>query len=373
MAASGENNRATSEALAGSDRYRRFFDAPDAARLVIDPASGRILEANPAAAALYGRAPEALCAMGFRDIEADAEEEGAPLARTFPAREDEPARASQRAAESGPVLARHRASDGGSRDVEIYSGAAVLGGREVLVLTIHDVTERLKRERLKSDAERIVLHDLKNALIGMVSVPSLLLEDANLTAEQRELIAILGASAKRTMLGVSTSMEMLKIESGEYRLRPVECFPLIIVLNCIDILSKGLHFDTDRIAVAEQLHDPKGERKILRTDAMLVESIVMNLLKNAVEASGQGNKVFVRVTEMPGGVELVIRNARPVPQEMRERFFEKYATSGKQGGTGLGTYSAAAMTRAIGGEIRMESSDGKGTTVTLFIPDALHQ
>ena len=57
-----------------------------------------------------------------------------------------------------------------------------------------------------------------------------------------------------------------------------------------------------------------------------------------------------------------------VPDELRERFFEKYATSGKVGGTGLGTYSARAMVRAGGGDVRLASTGTGRTVVEVVLP-----
>ncbi|MFW5807991.1 MAG: ATP-binding protein [Spirochaetota bacterium] len=53
---------------------------------------------------------------------------------------------------------------------------------------------------------------------------------------------------------------------------------------------------------------------------------------------------------------------------MRDTFFEKYITSGKQGGTGLGTYIARIMTEIQGGTIEMTTDERTGTTVTFSLP-----
>jgi signal transduction histidine kinase len=58
-----------------------------------------------------------------------------------------------------------------------------------------------------------------------------------------------------------------------------------------------------------------------------------------------------------------------VPADIRERFFEKFATSGKSGGSGLGTYSAQMLAKAQGGAISMETSEETvSTTVTVVLP-----
>jgi len=62
-------------------------------------------------------------------------------------------------------------------------------------------------------------------------------------------------------------------------------------------------------------------------------------------------------------VWLAIHNAGDVPEALRDRLFEKYATSGKAGGTGLGAYSARLIVENLGGTIACLSGEGQGTTL----------
>ncbi len=64
-------------------------------------------------------------------------------------------------------------------------------------------------------------------------------------------------------------------------------------------------------------------------------------------------------------VHLCIHNLGAVPEPLRESFFSKYSTVGKQGGTGLGTYSAALLAKAMAGTLSMETSDAAGTSLHL--------
>ena len=94
-------------------------------------------------------------------------------------------------------------------------------------------------------------------------------------------------------------------------------------------------------------------------------------MKNALEASPEGGEVRVtlhHVSDADGDcVELAVHNAGEVPAAVRERFFEKYATHGKAGGTGLGAYSARLMARVQRGSLRMASGP-EGTTLSLRLP-----
>jgi len=74
-----------------------------------------------------------------------------------------------------------------------------------------------------------------------------------------------------------------------------------------------------------------------------------------------------------GDIAVRIHNAGAVPEAIRTRFFEKYSTSGKSGGTGLGTYSAHLMARVQLGDIEMQTGEESGTTLSVRLaaaPDA---
>ncbi|MBX9913945.1 MAG: ATP-binding protein [Pseudomonadaceae bacterium] len=68
-------------------------------------------------------------------------------------------------------------------------------------------------------------------------------------------------------------------------------------------------------------------------------------------------------------MHIMFTNTGAVPVEIRERFFEKFVTSGKIDGTGIGTYSAKLLTEAQGGSIKMQASDAYNRTeVTVTLP-----
>jgi two-component system, sensor histidine kinase and response regulator len=57
-----------------------------------------------------------------------------------------------------------------------------------------------------------------------------------------------------------------------------------------------------------------------------------------------------------------------MPEQIRDTFFDKYATAGEPGGTGLGTYSARLIAETLGGEISLDMSDEVGTAIHIRFP-----
>jgi signal transduction histidine kinase len=101
---------------------------------------------------------------------------------------------------------------------------------------------------------------------------------------------------------------------------------------------------------------------------MLCYSLFQNLIKNACEAAPEKSRVTVVLFD-ENPLRITIINKGAVPAEIREKFFDKFVTCGKHGGTGLGTYSAKLLTEAQNGTITMAVSDQeKKTTITVALP-----
>ncbi|MBF0481833.1 MAG: PhnD/SsuA/transferrin family substrate-binding protein [Desulfovibrionaceae bacterium] len=347
--------RQVEEALWESEeRYRTFFANGEAIILMIDPAGWAIVDANQAAMEFYGYGLERLRGMSFLDLTALPEEDLlAALAKTA-------------AFEKGHYFFPHRLAGGDIRDVEVFTGPVHYKGRNLLMTTIHDITELRRLEQIKRDVELIVSHDLKSPLTGLINIPQMLMEEDNITPQQRDMLALVAAAGQKMLRQINSALELHKIESGTYRLKAQACDPAALVREYVDLMAAGARPGAERIRIREQA---AGEgAPALQTDKLMLDIILMNLLRNAQEASDPNAPVFVDLSREAGSYVIAVSNSRPVPAEIRERFFEKYATAGKKGGTGLGTYSAAIMTRALGGTITMQTSEEAGTTVTVRLP-----
>jgi len=137
-------------------RYHSLFDNAHSMMLIIDPASGSIVDANPAASRYYGWSRAELLGMDISQINTLTPEELAL--------EMQRARTASRM----HFNFRHRRADGSIRDVESFSGPITFGGRQFLYSIVHDVTERKLAEAqlrklslaVEQSPESIVITDL---------------------------------------------------------------------------------------------------------------------------------------------------------------------------------------------------------------------
>lgn len=217
--------------------------------------------------------------------------------------------------------------------------------------------------RMREEVERIARHDLKTPLASIASVPRMLREGGRFGPREEELLAMVEHGALRVLSMVNLSLDLYRMEEGSYRLRPQP----VDIAQVARTVARELHGHADTKRVSLHL-DLALDAPAARGEDLLCYSTVANLMKNAVEAAPDGSTVRITVRERDGRVELELHNQGVVPEPVRATFFEKYATHGKAGGTGLGAYSARLMARVQGGDLRMATAADAGTTLTLVLP-----
>ncbi|MDH3683525.1 MAG: ATP-binding protein, partial [Acidimicrobiia bacterium] len=108
-------------------------------------------------------------------------------------------------------------------------------------------------------------------------------------------------------------------------------------------------------------------------DPVRVREIVANLTRNAVRATSGGGCVSVRVRPSDrsdeAGVEIEVRDdGRGIPAADLERVFDRFHSGPESDGTGLGLTITRNLVLAHGGDIALDSTEGEGTTVVVFLP-----
>lgn len=221
---------------------------------------------------------------------------------------------------------------------------------------------------LRDDVERIMHHDLKSPLNGILMATHMLLKEAGeMAAEERaELLQSVERSGYTMLEMISRSLDLYKMEQGIYRYtaQPVDLLPVLRrVIN-----DNGALVSTLRLAVGLRVDGQAveaGSAFLVSGDSTLCYAMLANLIKNAMEASPEHGGIAIDLHRDAAGALVRIHNQGEVPEAVRENFFDKYTTVGKSNGTGLGTYSAHLMILTMGGDISVETSAEHGTTLTV--------
>ncbi len=164
--------------------FRLMFLSDRAAKILIDPGSGDLIDANPAASRFYGYPLEELTAMNVTDIHALPREEVA----------SELARALEAPAEG--LRCRHRLASGEVRDVEVHSSPLERDGQRLLYCIVHDITpRRLAEESLRESEEHF------RQIVDLAPDMIVLHQDGKILYMNPAGLKMLGATSKEQLVG----------------------------------------------------------------------------------------------------------------------------------------------------------------------------
>ena len=239
------------------------------------------------------------------------------------------------------------------------------------VTTYSDITEQKRAEEelrqsvaLREEVERMSRHDLKTPINSVIAVSRLLRENKRLTPEDSQLLATVERAAYRILNMVNLSLDLFRMEQGTYEFRP----------QAIDLDEVASKVATDLQGQAASknvtVRVTRAGQVVAHAEELLCYSIFANLVKNAIEAAPPGTTVTAELAHQGDRVLARVHNRGAVPEDLRARFFEKYATAGKAAGLGLGTYSAHLLARVQGGNLSLETSEAEGTMITLDLQAA---
>ena len=213
--------------------------------------------------------------------------------------------------------------------------------------------------RLREEVERMSRHDLKTPLNSVIAVARLLRQTAKLSREDEDLLSIVERAGYRILSMVNLSLDLFKMEQGSYPFRA----------QAVDLseVARRVAADLESQAASKDvvINLKQSGRATARAEEVLSYSMLANLVKNAIEAAPEGGVVTVTVEGAGDNVSVHVHNPGEISPKVRPHFFQKYVTTGKHGGVGLGAYSARLMARVQEGEITMHSDAAAGTTLSV--------
>jgi len=260
-------------------------------------------------------------------------------------------------------------SDGSLLPIIKTIATVTLNDVEYLLETFVDNSEQKRLEHLKEDVDRIVAHDIKSPVINVISACDFLLMDDTMGRESRDVVNNIKRQARKPLRLLGMSLAIYKMEAGAFSYDSDKVDYLAAVRHVAGEADDALNGKSVTLKVLVG-GEPLSEAGSLFMDGneILFESMIANLLNNAIDASPIGGTVSINLDPCDP-LKMAVINTGVVPKDVRSTFFDKYTTSGKQNGTGLGTYSASLVAKAMGGDISMETSDEADlTTVTVTLP-----
>lgn len=247
-----------------------------------------------------------------------------------------------------------------------------------------------KESRLVEEASRhkteflaSMSHELRTPLNSIILLSDLLKRnsDGNLTKKDVEFVSIIKSAGMDLLALINDVLDISRVESGRMD---------------VDLSSVSLEYFTRKLSgyftemaavkgLGFSIRSEKGLTDSIVTDIQKLEQIVKNLISNAIKFTGKG---FVELwIHRPGNsgqksgmacdntIAFTVKDTGiGIPEDKLEEVFDLYSQADKSilrkyGGTGLGLPVSRVMARLLGGDIRVESEYGRGSTFTFYHPE----
>lgn len=242
-----------------------------------------------------------------------------------------------------------------ARDFRVHCTPLTLHDEKLLAFVLNDISATKRREIL----EETFLHDMLNALGGIEGWSDLLNKVDPKTAAN-EILSL--ASALKD--GVLSQRTLLKAEKGILSVHKTKC-------EATQILA--------RVEKLFELHPAAREKKIKITfpplkvffysDTSLLLRVLINMIKNALEASKEGDTIRIWFEWEDRQPRFVVHNSGVIPREIQTRIFERYFSTKAARGRGIGTYSMKLFgENYLGGKVSFSTSETKGTNFSITLP-----
>ncbi|NNM54877.1 MAG: HAMP domain-containing histidine kinase [Spirochaetales bacterium] len=256
-------------------------------------------------------------------------------------------------------LTIQRGNSSAALDLEVSSAPWQLEERSFLVVSIQDISHEKRRKTL----ERIFFHDVVNSAGGLHGALQILTEMVDLNnSDSRDLLTLSHRSSGDLLDEILAFRQLKMAESGSLvrNSEPLDAASLVRdVSDKMRVHSVG-HQKTITVIVP-------SDSLPLVSDKLLLQRVLVNMLKNALEAIHSGQAVTISVESVKGGVRFAVHNPGSIPHDVQLQIFQR-SFSTKSPDRGLGTYSMKLLGESVlGGRVTFISGP-EGTEFTLWLP-----
>ena len=225
--------------------------------------------------------------------------------------------------------------------------------------------------RVKTEFLAVMSHELRtplNAIGGYTELLELGLRGP-VTPEQREDLGRIQRNQQHLLGLITALLNFARLDTGQLTYDYSDVPVADAVRAAVSLIqplvdSKQLKLLVDECSIDVQM----------RTDAEKLQQVLLNLLSNAIKFTNAGGEITIRCARVNDMVTVAVSDTGVgIPERHLARIFEPFVQvdvglSRTVGGVGLGLSISANLARALGGNLRVESIEGRGSTFTLSLP-----
>jgi hypothetical protein len=240
-------------------------------------------------------------------------------------------------------------------DFRVITTPLVIDGEQYALFAIRDISDEKRREAL----ERIFFHDVLNTA-SVINNAALLLQEAD-DEEYEEFLKLIIDSSNQLISEIKFQRDLRNAEEGNLSVNLTE----VSVNEILDLVAS--FYENHPVAEGKEIKIEFMHEDIkLKTDQSMLVRSMGNLLKNALEASKEGEDVIISATADEEHVRFSVHNTAVIPGDVQMQIFQRSFSTKGGPGRGLGTYSAKLfIEKYLNGEVYFISNEKEGTVFNI--------
>lgn len=249
-------------------------------------------------------------------------------------------------------------NESGKMTIALTASKARIGKNEVKVIAFNDISGEMAENEQQSWSKliRVLTHEIMNTVTPIASLSETLLKFGNVDEEVRSGLDTISQSSRGLIKFVESYRNLTRVAP-----------PVKKAFYFRELAERVINLTNEQAVIsgASCTYTEKSEDIILYADEGQLTQILINLVKNAIQADARHIVISAEINLSEHIIINVSNDGRPISKESQEEIFVPFFTT-KQEGTGIGLSLSRQIMRMHNGTLNLTRSDEKGTVFTLI-------
>ena len=249
-------------------------------------------------------------------------------------------------------------NESGKITIALTASRAKIGKNEVKVIAFNDISGDIAQNEQESWTKliRVLTHEIMNTVTPIASLSETLLAFENVNEEVRSGLDTISQSSRGLIRFVESYRNLTRVAA-----------PVKKAFYLRELVERVINLTREQAVISGAVctYIEKSEDVLLYADEGQITQIMINLVKNAIQADARTIEITAEINLSEHIIINVSNDGRPISKESQEEIFIPFYTT-KQEGTGIGLSLSRQIMRLHNGTLNLTRSDDKGTVFTLI-------
>lgn len=249
-------------------------------------------------------------------------------------------------------------NESGKMTISITASQATIGKDIVRIIAFNDISSEIAENEQQSWSKliRVLTHEIMNTITPIASLSDTLLKFDGVSEDIKNGLSTISQSSKGLIKFVESYRNLTRVAP-----------PVRKAFYFRELAERVINLTKDQALTsgAACKYEEQSEDIILYADEGQITQILINLVKNAIQAEARNIKITAQITLSEQTIITVFNDGTPISRESQDEIFVPFFTT-KQEGTGIGLSLSRQIMRMHNGTLSLTRSDNKGTIFTLL-------